>query len=99
MAAIGEVAFSEGDLMPELSFGSHFFQDLVEADIFYLSLFPDTFPCTLNDEWVYQQPNMLEGMMPGSSRFKKVVKIVDVQSKGMLMLADVVTQKLVCYWE
>jgi hypothetical protein len=41
MAAIGEVAFAEGDLMPELSFGSHFFQDLVEADIFYLALFPD----------------------------------------------------------
>ena len=99
IAAIGEVAFSEGDLMPELSFGSHFFQDLVEADIFYLSLFPDTFPCALNDDWIYQQPNMLEGLMPGSSRFKKVVKVVDVQSKGMLMLADVVTQKLVCFWD
>ena len=96
MTAIGEVAFAEGGLMPELSFGSHFFQDLVEADIFYLALFPDTFPCTLNSDWLYQRANLLEGMMPSSSRFKPVVKVVDVQSDNLLMLADVVSQQLLC---
>ncbi|MBW2689063.1 MAG: PEP/pyruvate-binding domain-containing protein [Deltaproteobacteria bacterium] len=99
MAAIGEVAFSAGGLMPELSFGSHFFQDLVEADIFYLALFPDTFPCTLNKDWLYQRSNLLEGLMPSSSRFKPVVKVIDVQSLNLLMLADVVKQQLICYWE
>jgi hypothetical protein len=98
MAAIGEVAFAEGDLMPELSFGSHFFQDLVEADIFYLALFPDTFPCTLSSDWLYQRTNLLEGLMPSSSRFKPVVKVVDVQPDNLLMLADVVTQQLRCFW-
>ncbi len=99
MAAIGEVAFAEGDLMPELSFGSHFFQDLVEADIFYLALFPDTFPCTLNSDWLKQQSNLLEGLMPSSSRFKPVVKVVDIKQKNLLLLADVVSQQMVCYWE
>ena len=99
MAAIGEVAFQEGELMPELSFGSHFFQDLVEADIFYLALFPDTFPCTLNSEWLYTSSNSLEGMMPSSSNFKPVVKVLEIQQRNLLLLSDVVTQKLVCYWE
>ncbi|MGK2945535.1 MAG: PEP/pyruvate-binding domain-containing protein [Desulfuromonadales bacterium] len=98
MAAIGEVAFAESDLMPELSFGSHFFQDLVEADIFYLALFPDTFPCTLNKDWLYQRANLLEGLMPSSSRFKPVVKVVDISPQNLLMLADVVSQRLVCSW-
>jgi hypothetical protein len=98
MAAIGEVAFAESDLMPELSFGSHFFQDLVEADIFYLALFPDTFPCTLNKDWLYQKANLLEGLMPSSSRFKPVVKVIDIQPQNLLMLADVVTQRLMCSW-
>jgi hypothetical protein len=98
MAAIGEVAFAESDLMPELSFGSHFFQDLVEADIFYLALFPDTFPCTLNKDWLYQRTNLLEGLMPSSSRFKPVVKVVDISPQNLLMLADVVSQRLVCSW-
>ncbi len=98
MAAIGEVAFAEGDLMPELSFGSHFFQDLVEADIFYLALFPETFPCTLHQEWLYQQTNLLEGLLPSSSRFESVVKVIDVPPQNLLLLADVVTQQLLCYW-
>ena len=99
MAAIGEIAFKEGDLMPELSFGSHFFQDLVEADIFYLSLFPDTFPCKLNSEWLYLSSNALEGLMPSSSHFKPVVKVIDLHDKNLMLLADVVLQQLLCYWD
>ncbi|MDT8440634.1 MAG: PEP/pyruvate-binding domain-containing protein [Desulfuromonadales bacterium] len=97
MAAIGEIAFPEGDLMPELSFGSHFFQDLVEADIFYLALFPETFPCSLHSDWIYRRSNLLEGLMPSSSRFKPVVKVLDVTDDKLLMLADVVAQRLVCF--
>ena len=85
--------------MLELSFGSHFFQDLVEADIFYLALFPDTFPCTLNSDWIYQSRNALEGLMPGSSQFKPVVKVLDLQKQNLLLLADVVAQQLVCFWD
>ena len=99
MAAIGEVAFQEGELMPELSFGSHFFQDLVEADIFYLALFPDTFPCSLNNGWVYQSSNALEELMPGSNHFKPVVKVIELQKQNLMLLADVVAQQLVCFWD
>ena len=35
-----EVAYEGGNLMPELSFGTHFFMDLVETDIFYAAIFP-----------------------------------------------------------
>ena len=99
MAAIGEVAFQEGELMPELSFGSHFFQDLVEADIFYLALFPDTFPCSLNNDWVDQSGNVLEELMPASSHFKPVVKVIELHKQNLMLLADVVAQKLVCFWD
>jgi hypothetical protein len=85
--------------VPELSFGSHFFQDLVEADIFYLALFPDAFPCTVNNEWIYQHSNALEGLMPSSSRFKPTVKVIDIPKQNLLLLADVVTQQMACYWE
>ena len=34
-SAIMEVAYSKAGYMPELSFGSHMFQDLVEADVYY----------------------------------------------------------------
>ena len=99
ITAISEVAFTSGDLMPELSFGSHFFQDLVETDIFYLALFPDNRNCFVNDAWRHSLPNALEGLMPASSRYKQVVKVYRAPREGLRLIADVVTQKLICFQE
>lgn len=97
LSAIAEVAFTSGNLMPELSFGSHFFQDLVEADIFYLALFPENSNCFLNDGWLQKQPNALEGILPTSAGFEKVVKVFRVPEKKLHLMADVVSQQLLCF--
>ncbi len=97
MTALAEVAFTSGNLMPELSFGSHFFQDLVEADIFYLALFPEHKSCFFNHDWLQQQPNALEGLAPTSARFKKVVKVFRLPEKNLHLMADVVSQQLLCF--
>jgi len=97
IAALAEVAFTSGELMPELSYGSHFFQDLVEADIFYLAVFPENRNCFYNEAWLRTLPNALEGLMPASSRYKKVVKICRAPEEGLRLVADVVSQKLLCY--
>ena len=39
---LAEIAFSDGSIAPELSYGTHFFQDLVEADIVPLALYPES---------------------------------------------------------
>lgn len=98
LTALVEVAFPSGGLMPELSFGSHFFQDLVEADIFYLALFPENRDCLLNAHWFQGQPNALDGLLPSCSRYKKVVKVYRAKS-GLKLMADVVSQNLVCFFE
>lgn len=96
ITAIAEVAFTSGDLMPELSFGSHFFQDLVETDIFYLALFPENHNCFVNEIWRQSLANALEGLMPASSRYKQVVKVYRAP-QGLRLMADVVSQHLVCF--
>ncbi len=40
-AGICEIAYSQAGYAPELSYGSHMFQDLVEADIYYAALLED----------------------------------------------------------
>jgi len=40
-AMLIEIARKTGDYLPDLSFGTHFFQDLVESEIRYLPLYPD----------------------------------------------------------
>jgi len=97
ITALAEVAFTSGDLMPELSYGSHFFQDLVETDIFYMAIFPENRNCFFNEKWLRNQPNTLEGLMPASSRYKKVVKVCRAPEKGLHLVADIVSQKLLCH--
>ena len=99
LTVLVEVAFTSGDLMPELSFGSHFFQDLVEADIFYLALFPENKNCFLNEAWFQDRSNALDGLIPSYSRYRKVVKVYRVPKPGIRLMADVVSQQLVCFTE
>jgi hypothetical protein len=41
VAVLVEIALMREDLVPELSYGTHFFQDLLETDIFYAAIFPE----------------------------------------------------------
>lgn len=95
LTVLAEVAFPAGDLMPELSFGSHFFQDLVEADIFYLALFPEAEHCTLNLQRVTTCPNALATLAPSWNRFSQVVQVCPVPAPGLKVIADVVAQKVI----
>ena len=37
MSIIVEIAYMRDDLIPEVSYGTHFFQDLVESDTYYIA--------------------------------------------------------------
>jgi hypothetical protein len=98
VAVLGEIAFSAGGLMPELSFGSHFFQDLVESGIFYVALFPERAGTTLNLELLAQLPNQLPALLPGDAGLADVVRVVDLPTGGELLLqADIVSQQVLCH--
>jgi hypothetical protein len=40
---------------------------------------------------------MLAEIMPRDSRYEEVVRVYDVRERGLLLLSDVVNQKLICY--
>lgn len=97
IAVLAEVAFSAGNLMPELSFGTHFFQDLVETGIFYVALFPEKKEVLFNDQWFEQLINLYEQLIPESPKYKDVISVFDVSSKGLRIMSDVVSQKIICF--
>ncbi len=99
ISILGEVAFPSGGLMPELSYGSHFFQDLIETDIFYLALYPESRSCAFNPTKLRDRRNALEGLMPASSRYKSVIQVYRAKETGIQVLADVVAQRLLCLWK
>ena len=67
MAVICEVASKEDGFEPELSYGSHFFQDLVESDIFYVAVFDGRKDVCFRPELIVNKPNLLEGNHSGGS--------------------------------
>jgi hypothetical protein len=97
IAAIAEISYQDGSLIPDLSFGTHFFQDLVETNIFYLAVYPENPKVIFNREWFCQLPNMLETESPADARFGDVVKVGDTRDKGLIILSNVVTQQMICY--
>ena len=58
--AILEESYSQVGYVPELSFGSHMFQDLVEADIYYGAIFENEQTLEFNTELLKEYPNRLE---------------------------------------
>lgn len=98
IAVLAEISFSGGNLMPELSFGTHFFQDLVETEIFYAAIFPERKDTYYDSSWMSGLKNMFASELEEYAKYSNVIGVYDVKGKGLKMLSDVMTQKMVCYY-
>lgn len=93
MAVICEVSSKEG-FMPELSYGSHFFLDLVETGIFYAAIFEGKNDVIFNAEYVLNRENILASIIPEGARYQDVIHIA--ATKGMEIFSDIVSQRVLC---
>ena len=98
ITVLGEVAFSSSDAMPELSFGTHFFQDLVESNIFYFALFPEQEGSRFNTRLMQSFPSVSGRGAAVSGKYESVVKVYE-PGTGVRLMADVVSQELVLFRE
>ncbi|MCG6913189.1 pyruvate, phosphate dikinase [bacterium BMS3Abin03] len=77
-AMLIEIARKQKDYVPDLSFGTHFFQDLVEARIRYLPLYPDDEGNVFNEEFLINSKNILPKILPEFKFLSGVIKVIDV---------------------
>ncbi len=86
-AMLIEVAKQKGNYVPDLSFGTHFFQDLVEASIRYLPLYPDDEDVIFNEKFFEESENILETILPDFAFLKDYIKVIDVPENhnGMIV--------------
>jgi len=77
-AVLIEIARQKGGYVPDLSFGTHFFQDLVEASIRYLPLYPGDAGGSLNEDFFRAAPNRLPMLAPEYAHLAAVVKVIDI---------------------
>jgi hypothetical protein len=95
--ALAEVSYQDGSLIPDLSFGTHFFHDLTETRIFYMAVYPENPDVVFNTAWLHGLPNTLANVSPADSRFAPVVKVCDLRDNRLIIQSNVVTQEMVCY--
>ena len=85
---ICEVAESGAGYNPELSYGSHIFQDLVEAQILYTAVFEGKQTKEYHPEKLTKLPNLLTELLPEQGKLNEVIRILDVSGKGCMVYHD-----------
>jgi pyruvate, water dikinase len=102
VSAICELAVMHEGLSPDVSLGTHFFNDLVEMDMLYFAVSPERAGHLLNEEFVREQPNLLESLIPSAAELAPVIWVIDsarLRNGGTLFLnVNSMTQSAVCYW-
>ncbi len=92
---IAELAYSSHGLRPELSYGSHFFQDLVEADTFYVALYPGEEGCVLDEALFEECENVYSKLIrlePGDA-MSEVIRVFDLGESGAILYSEVGSQE------
>ncbi len=77
-AVLIEIAYQDGGGDPEVSYGTHFFQDLVEANIYPLPIYPDDPGAIFREDFFGGASNVLAELLPEDAAFAEYVKVIDL---------------------
>jgi hypothetical protein len=95
--AICEIANSEAGYNPELSYGSHFFQDLVESGILYNAIFENNKTKCFHVELLTDCKNLLGEYVPKSEHLQDIVHVYDVKDMELMLCNDMKQGRIICY--
>ena len=85
-----EIAMEKGGETPEVSYGTHFFQDLVESGIYPLPLYPNEPGVIFNCAFLERAPNVLPELLPEDAAYADYVKVIDVPAASQGRYLEIV---------
>jgi pyruvate,water dikinase len=91
--SISEVAYNEQGLRPELSYGSHFFQDLVEAGTLYTAIYRGEHGVEFNDDMLKNQPNAYAGLTGDDGPMGDIISVWDVSDRDAVLYSEIESQE------
>lgn len=80
--ALVEIAIAKNGNMPEMSYGTHFFQDLVESGIYSLPLKVQEDEGIFNWEFFRNSPNVLDRFSDQAERLGDYLYVIDLDMVG-----------------
>jgi pyruvate, water dikinase len=93
---ICEVSYKDAGYMPELSFGSHFFHDLVEARIFYASILEDQSTIRFNRDFFKGMENKLKDIIDLQEDMAAIIGLYDTSKIALMLYSDIISRRTIC---
>ncbi|MFA6505789.1 MAG: PEP/pyruvate-binding domain-containing protein [Treponemataceae bacterium] len=93
-----EMAYMHAGLVPDVSLGTHFFNDLVEMDMLYFAVFPDRDDCCLSERFLEEAKKTLVEIVSDDELWRKAITVLESGNGAELRLyADSASQRALCY--
>jgi hypothetical protein len=98
VSVLCEIVTMRENLVPDVSLGTHFLNELVEMNILYMALFPHQQHNYLAESFFLDAPNRLLDVVPSATRWTDAVRVIsagDVLADDRLILlhADAASQE------
>ena len=84
---ICELSYQSHGLRPDLSYGSHFFQDLVESGIHYAAIYREEKDVIFREDLFERYPNVYE-TLTGDDILKDVIRVYDFDENGARLYSE-----------
>jgi hypothetical protein len=94
VAALCEIVAMNENLIPDVSLGTHFLNELIEADMLYFALFPGRPGNAIDEAFLLGQPNRLADILPGQESHAAAVRVIDMPAGVAQLFADAETQRV-----
>jgi hypothetical protein len=79
---LGEIAFEKEGYTPEVSYGTHFFNDLIEAQIAPIAIFPDDTDTIFKEDFFKRASNQLSSLASDFAVYDSVVYVIHVPTSN-----------------
>jgi hypothetical protein len=94
VAALCEIVAMNENLVPDVSLGTHFINELIEADMLYFALFPDREGNGIDESALHALPNQLGSLCADAQVWADVVHVADFPSGALTLYADAGSQRV-----
>ncbi len=101
VSVLCEIVSMGKHVVPDVSLGTHFFNDIVESNMLYLAIFPSVKGSFLSEGFFKRSGNRLPDLLPDDAEWSGVVQVIDLPEEGsgrlLFLSADSLKQRAVCY--
>jgi len=99
--AICEMDTMHVGLVPDLSLGTHFFNEMIETGMIYLGYFGNREGNLFREDQLRSAKNSLSELIPDKKEWSEIIKVIElpIERGRLLMAADPIDQRGVLYFD